>query len=531
MACKYQQKRTHAMPEILSKLSTELYELVHSSVVTPQKCGLLASKTGLRKHNDVLLNPYVLAVSLIVEFLESGPHIGTPNSFNLEAIYKSYLNVAESLNELRTAGHRAKIKFLTKDGLMYYLKKPAFEEFSRLLFEEVFAFSHNQISASNMRKEGELLINSLNVYLNTPISDVIANDGCYKVVDGELCNDFKGARTAKKDSLNEDGSTKKAENSQLGIQVTYSCPNKSPINIAISSGVADEKKYVNVHNNELHIFDAGYYSAGLIDFFDKSNAYIVVRGRCNLVGCVNKVVIDGVDQSNKFGIGLSLKYNQALFPSLDKPVDMEITVEYKKEQANIKNCNVTAKRRIRAIRFEDEKSKGKPAYIITNLPWTVPTDTVLNIMRLRWSIELYFKELKSHTRYRAALTNSKSLTVGLVYFSMLTHSLRDSFLQKIERFTGITISRHKVVSTDVVVNGVWTSLSLTIGRLMAGRYCFYTSSLFDKTIKAVLKLFCNSHVKLETSLQSKKKQASHLHCKSSFNSSTSNYSESFWQRY
>lgn len=103
---------------------------------------------------------------------------------------------------------------------MYYLKKPAFEEFSRLLFEEVFAFSHNQISASNMRKEGEQPINSLNVHLNTPISDVIANDGCYKVVDGELCNDFKGARTAKKDTVNEDGSIKKAKHSQPGIQVS-----------------------------------------------------------------------------------------------------------------------------------------------------------------------------------------------------------------------------------------------------------------------------------------------------------------------
>lgn len=242
----------------------------------------------------------------------------------------------------------------------------------------------------------------------------------------------------------------------------------------------------------------------MIDFFDKSNAYIVVRGRCNLVGCVNKVVIDRVDQSNKFGIGSSIKYNQALFPSLDKPVDMQLTVEYKKEHAKIKNCKVRAKRSIRAIRFEDEKSKGKPAYIITNLPWTVPADTVLNITRLRWPIELYFKELKSLTRYRTALTKNKSLTVGLVYFLMLTHSLRDCFLQKIERFTGITISRHKVVSTDVVVNGIWTSLSLTIGRLIAGRYCFYTSCLIVKTIKAVVKLFGNNHVKLETSSKKNK---------------------------
>lgn len=54
----------------------------------------------------------------------------------------------------------------------------------------------------------------------------------------------------------------------------------------------------------------------MIDIFDESNAYIVVRGRSNLVGRVYNVVIDGVDQSTKFDQGGDMKFNQPLFPSL-----------------------------------------------------------------------------------------------------------------------------------------------------------------------------------------------------------------------
>lgn len=109
---------------------------------------------------------------------------------------------------------------------MYHLKKLAFDKFSKLLFYKVFDFSHNNISASKTRNKGKLLIKSLNLLVPVTISDVITNDGYYKIVDRESYKEFKGARKVKKDSVSEDGSIKKAQNAQIGLQVTYSVPDK-----------------------------------------------------------------------------------------------------------------------------------------------------------------------------------------------------------------------------------------------------------------------------------------------------------------
>lgn len=486
------------MKRILSKFKNKLNSLVDSPVITPQLCGVLAKVTGLRKHKDSLFNPYILVLALIELFLGTGTQQGFPNSFELEDIYQSYNSTAQRVNTLREGTHKGKIKLLTKDGLMYHLKKPAFEEFARRLFEKVFSSTQDYLSESKLLDEASLLIHSLGLLLPTPIIDVIANDGCYKVINGQLQWVYKGARTARKVVLNEDGSIQKPLNAQLGIQTGYSVANYLPTAIEISSGVANERTFVHAQNGELHILDAGYYSFELIDDFDAANAYIVMRGKSNLVGTLKKVVIDGVDCSSKFSTGLSLDFNTPLLPPLDKPVDMELTVTYKQNRA---------KRCIRVIRFEDSKDKSKPAFIVTNLPWYVPADTVLNIMRLRWSIELYFKELKSYTRYRAALTNSKSLTVGLVYFSMLTHLLRSCLLQTVERYTGAPISLKKVSSTLICVNGVISSLSVVVGRLMLGHYWGYISGSFEQVKTDVIKFLSENLKRLRPNVQSAKNKS------------------------
>lgn len=495
------------MNRILSDFQNKLNSLLNSPVITPQLCGLLAKLTGLKQHNDSVLNAYVLVVALIEVFLGSGPHQGFPNSFRLDDIYQSYNATAQRFNTKREGSHKGKIKLLTKDGLMYHLKKPAFEEFAKRLFEKVFSHTKDYLSQSKILDEATLLIQSLGVLLPTPVTDVVVNDGCYKVVHGAHEDEFKGARTAKKGILKEDGSIQKSTNAQLGIQTSYSLTNFCSTNIEISSGVANEREFVDVKCGELHILDAGYYSFKLFDDFDKANAFLVMRGKSNIVGNLQKVVIDGVDCSSQFSIGLSLNFNMPLLPSLDKLVDMELSVTYKQN---------TATRRIRVIRFEDNKTKGKPAFIVTNLPWSVPTETVLNIMRLRWQIELYFKELKSFTRYRAALTNSKSLTVGLVYFSMLTHLSRSCFLQTVERYTDTPISLQKVESTLISVNGVTASLSVMAGRLMLGHHWGYINDSFAQVKTSVFRFLIESLNRLKPSVQSAKNKFRTIDAKIAF---------------
>ena len=74
--------------------------------------------------------------------------------------------------------------------------------------------------------------------------------------------------------------------------------------------------------------------------------------------------------------------------------------------------------RLRAFRIFDP-SKG-PTWVLTNLPQVVPSRAVLALMRLRWSIERAFLDLKSHNNLRGARTKSRFLAQSMVWASLIT---------------------------------------------------------------------------------------------------------------
>ena len=74
--------------------------------------------------------------------------------------------------------------------------------------------------------------------------------------------------------------------------------------------------------------------------------------------------------------------------------------------------------KLRAFRIFDP-SKG-PTWVLTNLPPKVPARAVLALMRLRWSIERAFLNLKSHNNLRGARTKSRFLAQSMVWASLIT---------------------------------------------------------------------------------------------------------------
>lgn len=483
------------MSSMLPNLEDLINRICSNGPINALWCGIAARITGLKLHKDAKLIPYVLARALIELFLSTGVQQGSPNSFKVGLIYHYYEVNLDRENGKRKKQGKTLLPSLTKEGLLYYLKKKGFALFAERLSDRVEKHVKTILCSCNMLIEGQLLLESFNLLLNHPIEDLISNDGCYKVVDGRLEKVFKGGRTAKKDIVNPDGSISKPKNAQLGQQTAFSIPQQIPVKISLSSGTANERDYLDIQPNTIHVNDAGYLDFSLFDKFDQQGAYLVVKGKRNMVGNLFNIKIDGVDCTQDFSLGGSIKSPKIQSIPVGKVVEMTVLVSYDKGRKA---------REVRVVRCEDVREKGKAAFIVTNLPASVPASVVLDIMRLRWCIELFFKALKSYTRYRAGQTSSEPLTVGLTYFSIIAHLLREAFLQVIERYTRTSLSLKKVCDYLVNQSGESVSLSLLMGKLMMGGYDF-DEQLLTKAKTSVLEVVNGEDFNsLKKSVQSKK---------------------------
>jgi hypothetical protein len=95
-------------------------------------------------------------------------------------------------------------------------------------------------------------------------------------------------------------------------------------------------------------------------------------------------------------------------------------------------------------------------YLVTNLPrqdFTIAA--VADAYRLRWQIELLFKEWKSHANLHAFDTSNPSIAEGLIWMSLCAALLKRYCAQLAQQLLGVPISTQKVamclrhVLTDV----------------------------------------------------------------------------------
>ncbi|WP_425557308.1 transposase [Ferrimonas pelagia] len=92
----------------------------------------------------------------------------------------------------------------------------------------------------------------------------------------------------------------------------------------------------------------------------------------------------------------------------------------------------------RAVRFWHAEEQRYLTWL-TNLPRDqYPASDVMQLYRLRWQIELLFKEWKIHNNLRRFATQQRHLAEGLIWASLL------SFMVK--RIIGRTTQRAKKVS-------------------------------------------------------------------------------------
>lgn len=145
------------------------------------------------------------------------------------------------------------------------------------------------------------------------------------------------------------------------------------------------------------------------------NAFLVVQGKSNIAGTIKECYCNGKPVEKL--IGLTTNSDKVKIAQKKKTLDMVVSFQCRIEKEDGKTCSKEIT--IRVLRYCGRKN-GDVGFMLTNLPMSVQTDIVLNLMRLRWQIENVFKNLKSHFEYRAFFTKFEGLTKALALFSVMS---------------------------------------------------------------------------------------------------------------
>lgn len=184
-------------------------------------------------------------------------------------------------------------------------------------------------------------------------------------------------------------------------------------------------------NNQLLLGDRGYYSGHLLNEIDSQGGYYILRAmRLSRIRVYQAIREDGKVVSKK--IKPLSKVKSAL--PRQQLVDMVVEINEKKT-------------RLIAIWSPKEK---RHTFLVTNLKATDFTAREISqLYRLRWQIELLFKECKSHNNLQGFQTTNPTLMEALVWGSLIAVTLKRFICSSIEQFYALEMSTLTVSKTTV----------------------------------------------------------------------------------
>ena len=110
--------------------------------------------------------------------------------------------------------------------------------------------------------------------------------------------------------------------------------------------------------------------------------------------------------------------------------------------------------------YKTSKKKKRIGYLVTNLPRSsVPATDIVGLYRLRWQIELLFKELKSYCNLKKFHTENEHIVTTLIYASFITVLLKRLLSFSTEQLKSLWISTHKTARAasdwlKLLINGI-----------------------------------------------------------------------------
>lgn len=292
---------------------------------------------------------------------------------------------------------------------------------------------HNQLSkkafAEFMRHTAEHVMEKLiQKSLNTPLKGtfsefkrIILQDGSSFAVKDELAHVYPGRFHAISPAAVE-------------LHVTYDLLNDKLEAVTITEDTAGERDHLPTPSQldgALLLADAGYFSRDYLALLINAFARFIIKAGHQ----INPMIISchTATQKNKNISGMKLK---SAFSYLSKKQPNDLTVQWKTSEGKLFNCRLL-------VTWNPVTKKYQ--YLATNLPRSkYSPEKVIEAYRLRWQIELLFKEWKSYGNLKSFNTGKQSIVEGLIWGAIMAATLKRYLAYCTQTLFEVEISTRKV---------------------------------------------------------------------------------------
>lgn len=314
--------------------------------------------------------------------------------------------------------------------------------FAALFENEEIAYKpfHNQLSKKEfprlMREIASVLltkfvVKALKVKRGSRLSEfkeIVIQDGTSFAVKDDLSSVFPGRFT-------------KGSPAAVELHVTMNLLEGSVQRVTLTPDTEEERGHLpepSELSKKLLLADRGYFSLEYIDeLIDQDRASFIIRAS----NAVNPLMLKALTADGKDLKNLEGKKLKTVGLSKDNPTDID--AEWRKPDGCPVDCRLICSWNSKTKTFN---------FFATNLPRELyPASDILSAYRLRWQIELLFKEWKSYANLHAFDTSKAAIAEGLIWASLAAATIKRFLAHVTQAFSRVEISTRKVAMCAIHV--------------------------------------------------------------------------------
>jgi len=309
---------------------------------------------------------------------------------------------------------------------------------------------HNQLAKRQFPEMFRMLLEAALQKLTQPVLQASSSKlSCFRDI---VIHD--GSSFALKDDLRETwpGRFTKVSPAAVELHVTMSLLEDEAHRVTLTADKEAERAYrpdVASLRDCLFLGDRGYQERKFFYDVQQAGGFYIVRGTKS----IRPVIRTAFDLSGK---PIRKLEGQTLSWKILPAESVDLAIEWT-------SGSLVYRGRIIAIYKQGKRNQKTFVYLHTNLARErFSASDVSEIYRLRWQVELLFKEFKSHANLHAFDTAKAAIAEGLIWASLLAAILKRAVTHFAERMLGVELSTQRAASSgkhflDPILDALLTS--------------------------------------------------------------------------
>jgi len=205
--------------------------------------------------------------------------------------------------------------------------------------------------------------------------------------------------------------------------------------VTLSADSAGEREFLPAVEDMracLVLADRGYFSKKYFRALEQSGGCFIVRGKTDINPLIHKAIGPHGHEVKWF----RNKRLKAVKSRLSRYQHLDMTVRFD-SGGEVFECRLVVHPHIRR--------DATPRFLLTNLaPETFSPEHISDGYRLRWQVELLFKEWKSHANLRAFDTANANIAEGLIWASLCAATVKRYCAHMTQHIARVAMSTHTV---------------------------------------------------------------------------------------